>query len=400
METKHLTPSTSQNKTAITQCENCNQPLSGPYCAQCGQAEQSSIRYFWLVILHLLDDIFSFDSRASRTLLPLIFKPGFLTLQYFAGKRVYYVPPLRLYLFISIVFFLSLKFFNQSSEIIDNKKSITQEQISEFRKEINLLALQEEQVNPQQIDKLKDYLNKLEAGDTPDQLNLAKDVLLEELATINANDSIKPQAPPSEQPSDLLTAPTNQSANDGKLEFSLGNAADGSLSLPFLSEQENEKLNEKSELIESKITKLLNEDRKKLLQAAISKLPQLMFILLPIFALLLKVMYLFSNRLYMEHLTVALHSHAFIFFTVLMIELISVFQDVLSLSGGLINDSLQFIITLAMAWIPIYLFIMQKRVYQQGYVLTSIKFFLIGLLYIFLIAITAIIALIWGAVEI
>ena len=61
--------------------------------------------------MHLLDDIFSFDSRASRTLWPLITRPAFLTKEYFAGRRVHYVPPLRLYLFISIVFFISLKFF-------------------------------------------------------------------------------------------------------------------------------------------------------------------------------------------------------------------------------------------------------------------------------------------------
>ncbi|MFT5997136.1 MAG: hypothetical protein ACI9RV_002747, partial [Glaciecola sp.] len=53
-------------------CSNCKAPLNGPYCAQCGQNSESTIKYFWLVILHLLDDIFSFDSRASRTLWPLV----------------------------------------------------------------------------------------------------------------------------------------------------------------------------------------------------------------------------------------------------------------------------------------------------------------------------------------
>ena len=46
-----------------------------------------------------------------------------------------------------------------------------------------------------------------------------------------------------------------------------------------------------------------------------------MFIVLPIFAALLKIMYIdFSNRLYMEHLTVALHSHSFIFLTIFLVE--------------------------------------------------------------------------------
>ena len=112
-------------------CENCHLPLSGPFCANCGQEADSKLKYFWVVIMHLLDDIFSFDSRASRTLFPLLTRPAFLTNEYFAGRRVHYVPPLRLYLFISIVFFLTLKFFiaaenNKTITVSDKQALITQ----------------------------------------------------------------------------------------------------------------------------------------------------------------------------------------------------------------------------------------------------------------------------------
>ena len=73
----------------IKECENCHQPLNGPYCANCGQEADSKLKYFWVVIMHLLDDILSFDSRASRTVWPLVTRPAFITNDYFAGRRVH-----------------------------------------------------------------------------------------------------------------------------------------------------------------------------------------------------------------------------------------------------------------------------------------------------------------------
>lgn len=59
-------------------------------------------------ILDFLGDYFTFDSLIIRSLRPLLFKPGFLTLEFLKGRRVRYIPPLRLFIFISIVFFLFL----------------------------------------------------------------------------------------------------------------------------------------------------------------------------------------------------------------------------------------------------------------------------------------------------
>ena len=85
-------------------CENCGFELDGPFCGRCGQSERTTIKFFGSVIMHFLDDVFGYDSRAARTVFPLIFRPGFLTCEYFKGRRVHYVPPLRLYFFISIMF--------------------------------------------------------------------------------------------------------------------------------------------------------------------------------------------------------------------------------------------------------------------------------------------------------
>ena len=90
-------------------CANCGEPLNGPFCSACGQENRNLSRLSLGQILHeWLGDTFTFDSRLLRTLGPLVRQPGFLTVEYLAGRRVRYVPPLRLFIFLSLVMFLAL----------------------------------------------------------------------------------------------------------------------------------------------------------------------------------------------------------------------------------------------------------------------------------------------------
>jgi hypothetical protein len=88
-----------------THCDNCGAVLHGPYCAQCGQHAHDSargvsalLRDGWHTLTHL-------DGRLGSTFWSLLLRPGFLTREYFAGRRQRYLPPVRLYLVISVVFF-------------------------------------------------------------------------------------------------------------------------------------------------------------------------------------------------------------------------------------------------------------------------------------------------------
>jgi hypothetical protein len=91
---------------AERRCLNCQTIMQGPYCFQCGQHEKSSIRHFGVFVRDVIDDVFNLDSRAVRTIKPLLFSPGFLTTEYLSGRRMRYVPPLRLYVIASLMFFL------------------------------------------------------------------------------------------------------------------------------------------------------------------------------------------------------------------------------------------------------------------------------------------------------
>ena len=89
-------------------CPNCGAMLMGEYCASCGQSAMDMQRPFWTLIKDVLDNVFSLDGRLWRTVPALIFRPGHVTRSYLDGKRARYVPPFRLFLIASVLFFLVL----------------------------------------------------------------------------------------------------------------------------------------------------------------------------------------------------------------------------------------------------------------------------------------------------
>ena len=85
-------------------CANCGSPLSGRYCSTCGQRADAQVHSVGYFLHELLEALTHGDSHVRATLMPLLRRPGFLTREYFAGRRARYLPPLRLYLFMSVVF--------------------------------------------------------------------------------------------------------------------------------------------------------------------------------------------------------------------------------------------------------------------------------------------------------
>ena len=87
-------------------CPNCGSLQTAAYCAACGQDQRDPIRSLPHWLHEYLGDSFTFDSRLFRSLGPLLLKPGLLTREFIAGRRQRYIPPLRAYLFISLLYFL------------------------------------------------------------------------------------------------------------------------------------------------------------------------------------------------------------------------------------------------------------------------------------------------------
>ena len=92
----------------IKTCPNCGENLTGIFCANCGQKVKNLNVPFKEVVSEVVENTLTFDSRFFRTLIPLITKPGFLTVEYNLGRRFRYVTPFRLYVFISFILFFML----------------------------------------------------------------------------------------------------------------------------------------------------------------------------------------------------------------------------------------------------------------------------------------------------
>ena len=90
-------------------CRNCGTPLLGEHCYACGQPVRGLVRPLGNLFGDLLDSVFNVDTRILRTLPPLFAKPGFLTTEYFAGRQVRYVTPVRLFFFLAIITFFLAK---------------------------------------------------------------------------------------------------------------------------------------------------------------------------------------------------------------------------------------------------------------------------------------------------
>ncbi|HEY0653246.1 MAG TPA: DUF3667 domain-containing protein [Chryseosolibacter sp.] len=92
-------------------CLNCGAEVLGKFCQNCGQENIEQRDSFVHMVGHFISDYLHFDSKFFRSLIPLLVKPGFLTKQYWEGKRTHYIPPLRLFFFVTILFVLVTSFF-------------------------------------------------------------------------------------------------------------------------------------------------------------------------------------------------------------------------------------------------------------------------------------------------
>jgi len=111
-------------------CLNCNAELHGLYCHVCGQENIEPKQSAWHLVTHFFYDITHFDGKFFTTLKDLLIRPGFLSREYIAGRRVSYLHPIRMYIFTSAIFFIiffsiyDVKRLTESSNIKVNVKGM------------------------------------------------------------------------------------------------------------------------------------------------------------------------------------------------------------------------------------------------------------------------------------
>jgi hypothetical protein len=373
-------------------CANCATPLQGEFCHECGQSVKSVIRPVSGMLEDAMDIAFHVDERVIHTLPPLYIKPGFLTLEYFAGRRVRYVAPFRLmFVFCLLSFFLlHLAIESSAGSVNLGPSTVGAEAFAD--------AKTADEVKSSYMEQLKDNAETMDDPVIPEAakagLRVANEALL---AGANAR-LAQLGAPP--LPAPLATAPATPHPMEEKLADA-GQAKTGRskwldnnepVHIAWLPDMANARLTVASNHMRTNLKQVRSKNQterheaaSRLIDGAFGVLPQTMFLMLPVFALLLKVVYLFRRRLYMEHIIVSLHSHAFLFLSLLLMVLTGMVADWVQPHAAWASSGLQWLTWAMAAWIPVYLLLTQKRVYRQGWPMTLLKFWFVGSCYFWLL---------------
>ena len=359
-------------------CANCGAPMHGPYCYACGQPEKGLIRQLTSVMSDVLDTVFNIDSRVFRSLFPLYFRPGFLTVEYFAGRRVRYVTPFRLFFFLCLLAIFAIQIALDINNTNFNLAG-DMDSISSAKNAADVDARMQAAIGGLETAKAAKNMPPAVIGSLQKSIDAIHKQGEERLAFLKARDAAiakgeKPPADPSEDDGDLMF--------DGKP----WDPKSHPIQLSWLPAFANARLNEMAGRAKDNIIAAKRNPR-HLIEAVFSRLPWTLGLLMPMFAVLLKVFYIFKRRLYMEHLMVALHSHAFIFMSLLLLALISLLRSWTMSFAPDLDPAYNILRAAIWIWLPVYLFLMQKRVYRQGWFFTTLKFSMIGIFYTVIVSI-------------
>jgi hypothetical protein len=109
-------------------CLNCNYVVENRFCPNCGQENTDTRKTFHHLFIHFFEDLTHYENAFWKTIKNLLLKPASLTKQYLSGKRLSYLAPVRLYIFISFVTFLCFSVFSESSDSI-KEKTLTKKEV-------------------------------------------------------------------------------------------------------------------------------------------------------------------------------------------------------------------------------------------------------------------------------
>ena len=346
-------------------CLNCGTIVEGRYCQNCGQENVVPKETFWHMVTHFFYDITHFDSNFFHTIHHLILKPGFLSKEYMIGRRASYLHPIRMYVFMSAIFFLL--FFSFFSKGINIDKDIN--------KPLTLIEREN------QIERLQEKLLK-KPGDSAllSQLALAKDTS-RVLTTKNF----------------LATADQNTLFNFTDNKYATWLIYDSAQQQLPVNERDGwmmRRLIKKQIDIDKAFRENPNEAAKKFIESLLHRLPYMLFVSLPLFALLLRLVYIRRKSFfYADHGVFTIHLYIFSFILLLLFFLVEKLQEITGLKD---LDFLMFGLFLLLLF---YLYKAMRNFYGQGRLKTFIKFLLIALLSFIMMAILFILFMFFSVVT-
>lgn len=117
-------PASGRYPAGMKRCRNCDSAFAGRFCPACGQRDVDLERPFFELFAEAIREAVDLDGRAWRTVRTLFLRPGRLTVEFLAGRRRRYTSPLRLYLFISVAFFVMLAWAAGRGMLLEQGQSI------------------------------------------------------------------------------------------------------------------------------------------------------------------------------------------------------------------------------------------------------------------------------------
>jgi hypothetical protein len=336
----------------LTHCENCGASLTGHYCSQCGQAAIDYRRSFGHVLLDVLNEFLNWDSKFFGTIGLLITRPWRLTNEFVEGKRVRHVHPLRLYLLASILFFFAVNYGAKGlrfepGKIAEEKGTEVSAAIAEKRDEIQK-KLDEKNLSPEKRQKAQEALDFLTKPSPAATIAVEK------------------------EPSPTIT-PTVSPPDSGKRSYGAVNER------PFLVFDDSKSTTPFERWLEARAKEKMGEHGTKMglfITTLFSNLPYMMLCCIPLFAFVLKILYIRRHIFYIDHLIYALHIHTFFYTGIMLIVLATMGLDRIApptLAGWII----------ALLWIlfVVQIFLSIRRVYRQGWFMSTFKFLVGGFAY-------------------
>jgi hypothetical protein len=339
---------------ASPDCLNCGNRLRGQYCGNCGQRSRSRLISLWELVSDAFGDLFELDSRLWQTLIPLMVRPGHLTRDYLEGRRARYMPPFRMYLVLSLLFFV-VAFFDPREELgllFEPQPEVATEATgADETSATETPATEADAIKQEILDDLAEEGIVVDDEST-DGWRIDEDGIR---FTIDGDDD-------------------DEAAGDGDCNVEASDLED----LPAwlarrMTVERLQRICERTRL----------DDGRALVDNLVDNIPAALIVLLPLMAFVLKALYPLSKRYYVEHLLFFVHFHSF-FFLILSLQILF-----MRLAGVLPIPEALAVLTIVVAsfYVPIYLFLSMRRVYGQGRIATFLKF--MALLVAYLLGFTA-----------
>ncbi len=347
-------------------CLNCGATVYGRYCHVCGQENIEPKETFWNMVLHFFADITHFDSKFFKTVKYLIVRPGFLSKEYLKGRRASYLHPVRMYVFTSAFFFLLFFSFFRSKH--DPAAALN---------------------TPLPMEDRKEYIELLEKKLKTDSLNTALKAKL-----LCAKDS-----------SCIVTAKDLANLEMGEFSITLSNRDYRSVH-EYDSVQNALLPAEKDGWFMHKVNRRLVEvnaryqnDReattKEIRDSAMHRLPYMFFISLPLFALLLKLVYIRRKQFYfIDHGIFTIHFYIFSFLVMIAFFTVDKLEAAL---GWRLFSWFEFLIFIGSLF---YLYKAMRNFYGQRRFKTFVKFLIISFASVIMLSVLFVLFLIFSAVTI